>query len=252
MDSNLTIDEYIRSTKTIDLEEIQKMALREARRLISNANRANRANRGRRQVRRARAKPKKPHKALPMRVTRLALKETITGDRSINKDTEAHMKQVLGIMRCFTCQKVKTVQEFRTKHTCRECVIQANGEDTLKTYASYIVSLARNRSGHLGDEFKFTVTPEWVAHRFNELEGECELCGRSMTHSRPSRMAERSENNSFVAVPTNISMDQIKNGDGYTPENVQIVHVRCNLMKMDMTMDNFIETCKLIAEKHTT
>lgn len=241
----LTIDEYVRTTKSIDLEYLEKLVSKEFKR------QANEAKKARRTVRRARAKVKKPYKPPPARVTRLALKETITGERSLDRNTVDHMRDVMGIMRCTSCQTVKTVSEFKNKHTCKECVVKARGEDTLESYSSYIVGIARNRSGHLGDGFGFNVTPEWVAHRFNQANGECEICGGKMTHSRPSRMADRNEqNNAFITTPTNISMDQIKNGEGYTTDNVQLTHVRCNVMKMDMTMEDFVETCKLIALKH--
>ena len=47
---------------------------------------------------------------------------------------------------------------------------------------------------------------------------------------------------------TNASIDRIDSSKGYIEGNVQWVHKKVNIMKQDMTNENFLELCRLIAE----
>ena len=47
---------------------------------------------------------------------------------------------------------------------------------------------------------------------------------------------------------TNASIDRIDSSKGYIEGNVQWVHKKVNIMKQDMTHENFLELCRLIAE----
>ena len=47
---------------------------------------------------------------------------------------------------------------------------------------------------------------------------------------------------------TTASLDRIDSSKGYTIDNVQWLHKTVNKMKMDLTQDEFVEFCKLIAQ----
>ncbi len=44
------------------------------------------------------------------------------------------------------------------------------------------------------------------------------------------------------------SLDRIDSSKGYTRENIQWLHKDVNLMKRNMTDENFVQWCKVIAE----
>lgn len=192
---------------------------------------------------------KKEQPVKTTRVTRLALRETIEGTRHVVPETRHSMREILGVMKCSSCNATKYHNEFeRGRRVCRTCRYERTEGDTLEQYSKYIVSLARRRSGCQDEGFEFTITSDWVIHRFHQLGGKCELCGDEMTHSRPTKDDEKEL---FRGVSTNVSLDQTVHANGYTPENVQLVHKRCNLMKLDMSMEDFVSTCSKVAQKHT-
>ena len=47
-------------------------------------------------------------------------------------------------------------------------------------------------------------------------------------------------------VPTNLSLDRIDSSQGYTEDNVQLVCRIVNIMKNDLSVDEFVGWCKLI------
>lgn len=200
--------------------------------------------------RRKQSGAKKAQDVKPKRVTRLALKETVEGKRHVIPETRHSMKDILGVIKCSSCNTTKYKDEFeRHRRVCKTCRFTRTEQDTLEKYSNHIVKLASRRSGCKDDDFGFTITSDWVVHRFHELMGCCELCGDRMTHSRPTKDDEKEL---FRGVSTNISLDQIVPANGYTPENVQLVHKRCNLMKLDMSVEDFISTCSKVAQKHAS
>jgi len=48
--------------------------------------------------------------------------------------------------------------------------------------------------------------------------------------------------------PDNFSVDRIDSSKGYTKDNVWLVTTWANRAKSDLTLDEFIKSCKLIAE----
>lgn len=47
-----------------------------------------------------------------------------------------------------------------------------------------------------------------------------------------------------------VSVDRIDSSKGYTVDNIQIVHKHINLMKLDFNQTEFINYCRLVAEKN--
>lgn len=235
------VDEYAASG-SINLSQFRLLAKQAYEEQVEERTKPGRAKR--RKV----SGSKKEHTKTQKRVTRLALKETVEGKRHVVPETRQSMRDVLGVIKCSSCNEMKHKDDYeRGRRTCRVCRKTRADRDTLEKFSNHVVSLARRRSGCKGEQFEVSITPEWVIHRYHELKGKCELCGDTMTHSRPTKSDKKE---GFTGIPTSMSLDQIVHDAGYTPDNVQLVHRRCNLMKLDMGMDNFVSICSKIAQKH--
>lgn len=103
---------------------------------------------------------------------------------------------------------------------------------------------AKRRRGP-NDSIHFNLTFEDVKALYYTQEGKCALSGQLMTHISYTTNDKRNKN------VNNISLDRIDSSKGYTPDNIQLVCVICNYMKWDMPMENFLNMCKLIVDKHT-
>lgn len=86
-----------------------------------------------------------------------------------------------------------------------------------------------------------TISLDFLVDLFIRQEGKCAVSNIPMT---------------FIAgegrVDTNISIDQIKAGEGYTEDNVQLVCRRVNHMKHDYPIENLYEWCERIIECRKT
>ena len=224
------------SGNSIKLSEVEALA-RQA--FLDKASEDNR------EKRRAKKHPMKTEIKQEPRVTRLAVKEAITGERHILPSTMESMRTLYGVMRCVSCSSVYTHNHFdRGRRSCRKC-ISGKEVDTLEKFAKHIVKLAHGR--RFDGSVQVTVTPEWVIHRFHSIGGKCELCGGQMTYTKE----RKDESSKFVVGQSNVSMDQIIDKAGYTEGNVQLVHRVCNVMKMDLSMDEFLSVCRMVTEKHS-
>lgn len=74
---------------------------------------------------------------------------------------------------------------------------------------------------------------------YDSQRGLCALTGLTMTWEGGKG-----------AVRTNVSIDQIRPGMGYTRDNVQLVCHIVNNMKHDLGADEFVRLCGLVAARH--
>lgn len=77
------------------------------------------------------------------------------------------------------------------------------------------------------------VTREELDALYNEQGGRCAVTGIAMTHQADSPQ-------------TNISIDQIVPGQGYTKDNIRLVCTAVNYMKHRMTDEELVWWCKEI------
>ena len=56
------------------------------------------------------------------------------------------------------------------------------------------------------------------------------------------------ESNSKNSTQRNASLDRIDNTKGYIKGNIQWVDKRLNVMKMDLSLDFFLNACKMVTE----
>jgi hypothetical protein len=177
----------------------------------------------------------------------------------VNAAVRFHMSTVHGISKCQTCGILKETKYFslidyrygnlRTvAPNCIRCSAMAGyDKDPLLWFSKYITSEAKNRAENNG--LPYDITPEWVMERYKLLESKCELCNSHMTLFKRDYRQPKKEKISFMKNPSNMSLDQIVAGKGYTKDNVQLVNLQCNLAKLDMPQSDFIKMCKGVTEK---
>lgn len=84
---------------------------------------------------------------------------------------------------------------------------------------------------------KVCITTEEL-FEFIKEQDTCEICGCKLEWHSP-KMCSIS--------PT---LDRIDNEDYITLDNIQLICHRCNRSKTDRTMKDFIEYCKMVADKY--
>ena len=197
-----------------------------------------------------------PHKM----VRRSQVKKIVQNEgvpEQVSSAIRLHMSTVHGVSKCETCGKVKENKFFSLGKTnatglrslsknCIRCAAMSGyDEDPVKWFSKYIVNESRHRAISSGNTF--TIDADWVYDRYKKLNGKCELCDRNMTTFKKDYRSNHGR--SFMLRPMNMSLDQRVPGAGYTPDNVQLVNLQCNLAKLDCSQEEFVAMCKHVAEK---
>jgi hypothetical protein len=82
--------------------------------------------------------------------------------------------------------------------------------------------------------YEFHLTPEIIWRLYLQQGKKCNLSGIPIGFSGK-------------AINNTTSIDRIDNSLGYTEENVQLLHVKINMMKHALDQDEFISLCKKVA-----
>lgn len=189
-------------------------------------------------VRRPRKKYKKRHAMLLRSGVAKALDSGVLPVR-----VREHLLKNEGVSKCQSCLEVKDACYFqitsgKLRANCIKCSRKRYNENPELWFCENLVKEAKKRCDLV------TITGRWCFQRLNELDKRCELCGLSVTTLRPER---RGESRMFRKYTTNLSLDQRRPSAGYTEDNVQLVHLRCNLAKLDMEQEEFLEMCRLVS-----
>jgi hypothetical protein len=94
-------------------------------------------------------------------------------------------------------------------------------------------------------EVPFEIDAAFVTER---AANGCALCGDEMTTIVASS-SDRGRR--FVFFEKNASIDEAVHNQGFTLQNAQITHVRCNLMKMDLSNTSFRKLCDLVSSRES-
>lgn len=199
-------------------------------------------------------KRRRPRKPVPKttRITRGDLNRAVAGRIPLTPHVRRRMAEHLGLLRCPSCDQVKAATEFtRTASgSCKECVDAAKGSYILTPEAFVRTNMRDVRTRSAMRDVEVSITDAWVVHRFQRIGGKCELCGGLMTTYKTALAPpDLKKSSRFNTIPSNLSIDQRAPSGGYTEANAQLVHVRCNLMKLDMPMAEFTRACADIAAK---
>lgn len=140
---------------------------------------------------------------------------------------------------CAVCGAVvEKVADALRQSGCRECYL----EERKQNYAGLSVNLFnRIKDNAVKREFEFNITIEQVWSLFEKQKGLCALSGVEIFFDHTSSLhSERRKK-------TTASLDRKDSSIGYVLDNIQWVHKKVNVMKMDMNQDSFIDFCEAIA-----
>ena len=84
---------------------------------------------------------------------------------------------------------------------------------------------------------EFNLTKEYLNDLFESQKGLCVFSGIELTFGSVDDKST-----------TTASLDRIDNDKGYIKGNVQWVHKEINLMRGQMTIENFLKACELITK----
>lgn len=160
-------------------------------------------------------------------------------------------------LRCVSCRKAKLAKDFAPypnvsgrpptlTAVCFMCRRLRFG-GRLESHPLYTPELGAYFSrleGSVASEARarsilFLIDRNDMLDRYLANDGRCEVTGVVLRPFDKGRAEKAS------VAP---SVDRIDSFKGYTPDNIQIVAVRVNLMKGDMTMDQFVTWCRRVAE----
>ena len=154
-------------------------------------------------------------------------------------------------LRCLVCGRSLDPSEFDSHQEytirghrdwrCKECKRKQNQEarknydnktKLYKTIQARVLS-ASERAKRKG--IPCTITKEFILDLWNKQNGLCAISKIPMTYEMDAGR-----------VYTNISIDQIEQGKGYTEDNVQLVCMAVNQLKSDWDMNTVKYICKMI------
>jgi hypothetical protein len=87
---------------------------------------------------------------------------------------------------------------------------------------------------------EFNTTIKDLDHQYKKQNGKCSISGVSIYFNDEQKNRRSSTS----------SLDRIDSSKGYTKDNIQWVHKRVQQMKWNISQDQFIEWCKIIAKNN--
>lgn len=160
-------------------------------------------------------------------------------------------------LRCLVCGRSLDPSEFNSHKEyairghrdgrCKECKRKQNQEarkkydDEKRLYKTiqYRVLSASERAKRKG--IPCTITKEFILDLWNKQNGLCAISKIPMTYEMDSGR-----------IYTNVSIDQIEQGKGYTEDNVQLVCMAVNQLKSDWDMNTVKYICKMINNNYAS
>jgi hypothetical protein len=145
--------------------------------------------------------------------------------------------------RCKLCGVEKDVKEFnKDRNQCIPCKNSAQLRKASASYVAFCRLLFTNcKCGHKSRrkkvaDLEFRLVAEDIVKLWEKQDGKCALTGLFLTHHRDGSGYKEH----------NASIDRINPAVGYTPENIQLVCFRINIMKHSLTEDMFYWWVKTI------
>lgn len=160
--------------------------------------------------------------------------------------TAANNKSIIGICVCSCGMECEyTLVQLRNSgiDACDLCRARRYRQLGLQRRKSMFTTYLNHlRRGARIRNLDFAITEADIREIFT---GKCAITGLPISLGDP---AFRRDGAGSQYKNRNASVDRIDSSKGYTRENIQWVHVDINFMKQDMSIDNFIEMCKLAAQ----
>jgi hypothetical protein len=137
--------------------------------------------------------------------------------------------------KCQFCKQERTEKEFPTPTStqCRQCKstrARTRVSRTSSSYLEYLLKKSKNAAKTRTVRDKdYTLALADLEALWEHQEGRCALSNTVMTHHKDGQ--GRHDHNA--------SIDRINPALGYTPENVQLVSYRANIMRHDLSEGMF-------------
>lgn len=157
-----------------------------------------------------------------------------------------------GKKKCSNCKEVKFLSEFNSKgkgiasHVCRPCdkLRIAKDKNNILTvfsrYCSRIITSLKNRAKEVN--VPFNLNGEYLYKLWQEQDSKCYYTGEQMN---PMAKVE----NKTQGHPDFPSIDRLIPASGYIEGNVRWCKLKVNIMKNNLSKDQFIDRCKLISSR---
>lgn len=129
--------------------------------------------------------------------------------------------------------KSRCAKDGRLVHhlQCRKC---RRNRATLRLVKNPIGSLLSSViTGAKNRNLEYALNAEIVSSIYSKQNGLCALTGIPICFSNKT-----------------CSIDRVDSSKGYVPDNVWIVHKNVNVMKMDLSMSEFVEYCQAVVKTH--
>jgi hypothetical protein len=136
---------------------------------------------------------------------------------------------------CARCKRDKEESDFPKPGatSCRACKTKAQQIRRSASPENYLKGvLASNRTSHKRRtlmDMDYSITIEDLVDLWEKQEGQCALSNVFMTHHKDGSGTKE----------YNASIDRINGNKGYTPDNIQLVCYRINMMKSTLSEDLF-------------
>ena len=147
-----------------------------------------------------------------------------------------------GQILCPSCSKHLDASSFdRNRKLCSACKQSNRAVVVSSSYQNFLRNLhsqskSANKKGRSGRLLEWSITPEDLIALWEKQEGRCALSGMYLTHHRDGSGKKE----------YNASIDRISPEKEYSPENVQLVCYRVNLLKHNLPEDMFYWWVKTI------
>lgn len=143
---------------------------------------------------------------------------------------------------CTSCGRVKDESDFyKGRSDCIACKTNRHEVRISKSYASYLRNVCTQsgsavKAGKRTKALPWEITPQDLIHLWEKQDGRCAISGVYLTHHKDGSGKKE----------YNASIDRINGDKGYTPQNIQLVCYRINIMKHTLSEDMFYWWVKTI------
>lgn len=140
--------------------------------------------------------------------------------------------------------EILSKQKKGKNYRCRQCGIDATKKGTKLINGQYFYQLRHNAKSR---GLEFLITPQDLEDIWINQSGICNLSGLKL-QLPVKKKAYKEDGTPTIHYFGNASVDRIDSYKGYTKDNVQWIHSKINIMKMEIAQDDFIQLCKLIVQ----
>lgn len=134
-------------------------------------------------------------------------------------------------------RKNYAVESERLNKVCKKCSNKDPNNNQHKGYYKGVIRasfLHKYKTNAEMRKIEWSVSFDYLADLLIEQDFKCALTGVDLD---------------AMQITNNCSLDRIDNSKGYTKDNVQWVTIMVNMCKQHYSQEEFIQMCKLIANK---